>query len=92
MIRAADQGVLVSVSVVPGARSDGIIGEHGGRVKVRVSAPPERGKANEAVVALLVVATGASSGRVVAGHAHRFKSILLEGVDVESVKGSLDAP
>jgi uncharacterized protein (TIGR00251 family) len=41
------------VRVKPSARKNGIVGTHGGALKVSVNAPPERGKANDAVVALL---------------------------------------
>ncbi len=90
MIRASEDGVVVAVAVVPGARREGIVGPHGSRIKVRVSAPPERGKANEAVVALLVEATGADSGEVVSGHGHRFKVVRLDGIDVAQANRALD--
>lgn len=91
MIRASEDGVVVAVAVVPGARREAIVGPHGGRIKVRVSAPPERGKANEAVVDLLVRATGADSGEVISGHGHRFKSVRLHGIEPEEANRALDA-
>lgn len=39
--------------VRPGGKKNAILGEHGGALRVSVSAPPERGKANRTVVALL---------------------------------------
>ena len=44
---------LVAVKVVPGASRTRVVGEHGDRLKVRVTAPPERGRANEELEALL---------------------------------------
>jgi hypothetical protein len=42
--------------VRPGGKKSAILGEHGGALRVGVTAPPERGKANRAVIALLAEA------------------------------------
>lgn len=43
----------IKVKIVPGASNSGIIGWLGDTLKVRISAPPEKGKANAAIVALI---------------------------------------
>lgn len=65
--------------VSPGARSDRILGVHGGALKISVSAPPERGKANRAVVDLLATVLGLprSAVRIVAGESSRDKVALV---------------
>jgi uncharacterized protein (TIGR00251 family) len=47
------QGYLVRVHVVPGARQTVVAGLHGDRLKVKVASPPEKGKANEELLAFL---------------------------------------
>lgn len=47
------QNVLVRVKAVPGASRSEIVGPLGEHLKVRVTAPPENGKANEELVELL---------------------------------------
>ena len=50
---------------------------------MRVSAPPEDGRANDAVVRLLAETLGVQRTQVelVSGHASREKMVLLEGVE-----------
>jgi uncharacterized protein (TIGR00251 family) len=43
----------IQVKAVPGAKRDEISGPLGDRLKIRVSQPPEGGRANEAIRALL---------------------------------------
>src|SRR5689334_9809378 len=42
--------ILLPVRAQPGAKRTGVIGEHGGRLKVAVTAIAEKGKANEALL------------------------------------------
>lgn len=53
-----DGAVLIAVKAVPGARRDQLAGPLGDRLKVRVSAPPEGGKANKAIAKLLAGVLG----------------------------------
>ena len=59
----------LAIKVVPGSSRDRIAGWVGDELKVRVTAPPERGKANAAVERLLASALGIPRGsaRVVSG-------------------------
>lgn len=72
----------LDIKVVPGARREQISGLLGKRLKVRVSAPPEGGKANKAVCRLVAKALGikASAVGVIAGKSSAEKTLLVEGV------------
>lgn len=50
------QGYLLKVQVVPGARRTEVVGRHGDRLKVRVAALPEKGRANETLLDFLAEA------------------------------------
>ncbi len=77
--------------VVPGAGSTEIVGRNGEAWKVRVAAPPERGKANEAVVRLLARALKLPERSVtfVSGHGGRDKMIELAGIDPAEIASRL---
>jgi uncharacterized protein (TIGR00251 family) len=79
--------------VVPGSASSGIVGRHGEGWKVRVAAPPERGKANEAVVRLLARTLGlpARSVTLVSGHGGRDKMVEVAGIDPAETESRLSS-
>jgi hypothetical protein len=69
--------------VSPGARKTELVGRHGDAWKVRVSAPPENGRANDAVLKLLAERVGLPRRAVslVSGHSGREKVIQVDGLD-----------
>ena len=81
----AQDGVRIALRVQPRARRNQVDGvaamPDGVALKVAVTAPPEDGKANAAVIALLAKAWGQpkSAFTVVAGAADRRKIIHLQG-------------
>ena len=68
--------------VVPGAGRAGVVGRHGEGWKVRVTAPPERGRANDAVLDLLAtsLALPRASVSLVSGHGGRDKIVEVAGI------------
>jgi hypothetical protein len=58
--QATCQGYVLLVHVAPGASRTEVVGLHGDRLKVRVAAPPEKGAANEELVAFLAKRLGLS--------------------------------
>jgi len=85
------EGCRLRLRVSPGASRDAIVGPHGGALKVTVGAAPERGKANEAVAALLAAALAIppSRIRVSAGHASRSKTLIVAGLSADQVRERL---
>jgi uncharacterized protein (TIGR00251 family) len=68
--------------VSPGARRTEIVGRHGDGWKVRVAAPPEDGRANDAVLALLSkrLDVPLRSLEIVSGHSAREKVVRMSGI------------
>ncbi len=71
---------LLKVKVVPGASRDAVVGPLGDALKVRVAAPPEGGKANQAVIRLLAAHFGVSPKqvRIVAGRTSALKTVEID--------------
>ena len=81
----------VRVRVSPGARRGGVAGRVGEVWKLRVTAPAEGGRANEAVVRLLAdtMDVPRRSVLLVSGHTARDKVVQLEGLEAAEVERRL---
>ncbi|MGD8452251.1 MAG: DUF167 domain-containing protein [Phycisphaerae bacterium] len=84
-------GVEFHVKVVPGASRTRVMGLWGTALKVAVAAPPEGGKANAAVVALLAKTLEVSRGavRIVSGQTQPRKRVSVAGLTAEAVRERL---
>jgi uncharacterized protein (TIGR00251 family) len=87
----SDGTVVLRLLVQPGARRTGIVGRHGGAVKVAVQAPADQGKANEAVLRLVAESLGVGRADVelVAGGTSRTKRVAVRGADATEVRRRL---
>lgn len=76
------EGSLLAVRAQPGARKNAVLGEHGGALKVAVTAPPEDGRANEALTELLREWLGLKRSQVelAGGATNRNKQFLIRGL------------
>ena len=83
----------LTLRVSPGATRAAVVGRHGTAWKVRVAAPPEGGRANDAVVRLLADAVGvpARDVEIVSGHAAREKVVALAGIGRDEAERRLAA-
>jgi uncharacterized protein len=91
-IQATATGVRLSIRVQPRAASNQIVGAHGDALKVRLTAPPVDGAANEALVSFLSGAFGIPPRDVtiVAGSSSRSKIVELTGVTEDRVRRFVD--
>jgi uncharacterized protein (TIGR00251 family) len=77
--------------VAPGASRAGVVGRHGDAWKLRVAAPPEGGRANDAVIRLLAdtLAVPRASVTLVSGHGARDKIVELTGLEPGQIERRL---
>ena len=82
----------LKVHVTPGARQEEIAGWHGGSLRVKVRARPEKGRANQAVLRLLARRLGLAPANlsIVRGAASRDKLVEVEGLGEEELRARLD--
>jgi len=90
-IEAVDGGVAVRLQVQPGAGRSEVVGRHGDAIKVRVGAPPERGRANEACAELLARLLEVAPGAVelTSGATSRAKRFVVRGVELDVARRAL---
>ncbi len=86
-----ENAVLLPVKVVPGASRTQSLGEWDGRAKMAVAAPPEKGKANKALIAFLadLLTVRKSDVTVMAGHTSAVKTIRIDRVTADTVRAAL---
>jgi uncharacterized protein len=83
----------VEVTVSPGAARSELVGRHGEGWRARIAAPPEHGRANRELVALLAetLEVGRDAITVVAGRTGRRKLVEVERLSAAEIDRRLEA-
>jgi|SRR5437660_12797547 len=86
------QGCILAVRAQPGARKNALAGEHGGALKIKVTAPPQDGRANKALVEILCKTFNVKRSQVelVAGETSRDKRFLIRGLSKAALESQLN--
>ncbi len=73
--------------VQPDASRNEVVGFTGGVLRVRIAAPPVRGKANKELIAFLSQMLGVSKGAltIIQGHTSKNKVIAIDGLSQEEI-------
>ncbi|HEX2849411.1 MAG TPA: DUF167 domain-containing protein, partial [Acidimicrobiales bacterium] len=83
---SSDGVPVLRVHVLPGAGRTAVVGRHGDALKVRVAAPPEKGKANDACTVLLasLFDVPAADVELTGGASSRSKRFRVTGLDEQT--------
>jgi uncharacterized protein (TIGR00251 family) len=90
-LREEAGGVVLELLIQPRASRTRVVGEHDGRLKLQLAAPPVDGEANEALVAFLAGALGVRKGDVTIarGESGRRKTVRVAGAAAAAVAAAL---
>ena len=86
-------GTILPVHAHPGARRNGILGERAGALRVAVTMPPEKGKANAAIASLLAEVLGCRPSQIalLSGETARHKRFLVAGLTPDELRSRIAA-
>jgi uncharacterized protein (TIGR00251 family) len=81
------RGTRLTLRIQPRASQDQVVGRHGGSIRIRLTAPPVDGAANDALIRFLADQLRVARGAValVRGHTGREKTVDVEGLPPEEV-------
>ena len=93
-LESHSDGVVLPVRAQPGARRNEVRCVQAGALKVCVTASPEKGKANKAMIELLAKSLGLKKSQIelISGETSHQKRFLLRGITGEEVLARLDLP
>jgi uncharacterized protein len=82
------EGATLALRVQPKAKRNAVLGARDGALRVSVTAPPEDGRANDAVLALLREELGLTRSQLtlLSGQTNRNKVVLVRGVTPEQLE------
>ena len=91
-LRADGEDVILSLHIQPGAKKTEVAGLYGDTLKIRLSAPPVDGKANEALVAFIAekVGAGRTAVELISGQASRSKRVRIAAATADAVRAALE--
>lgn len=92
-IEARAEGVLLPVKAQPGARRNGLTGEHAGQLKVSVTQAPEKGKANTAIIEVLAAELDLKRVQIslVSGETSAQKKFLITAITSDELQRRISA-
>jgi uncharacterized protein (TIGR00251 family) len=90
-LSTAGSGIQIAVLAQPRASRSRLVGEHDGRLKVQLAAPPVEGEANAALIELFAKLFGVPRRQVLlaSGETGRRKLVRVEGIGLEQAQAIL---
>ena len=92
VIREVDGGVVFAVKIVPGSSRTSICGLLDGMLKIKVSAAPQRGKANQCLLEFLAkqLAVKKNAVSIISGQTNPIKQVQALGISADALLKKLN--
>lgn len=92
-IKVSDTDIRFGVHVTPGAKRNLAAGAHDQSLRVSVTAPPDKGKANDLVVEVLAKALGVkrSQCEILSGHTSRRKVVRIQATNHSEIIAKIES-
>lgn len=87
MWKITEKGILIPVKISPKASKNAIVGWENNELKLRIAAIPEKGSANQELIAFLAKELHISKSQIqlVSGEASRHKVICISGIAQDQI-------
>jgi len=91
-IREVDRGVIFAAKIVPCSSKTAVCGLLDGMIKFKVSALPQKGKANQSLIELLAKQLGVkrNSVSIISGLTSPVKHVQVQGISAETLLKKLN--
>ena len=92
VIQEVNDGVVFKVKAVPGSSRTAVAGLLDGMLKVKIAAPPEKGKANECLIEFMAKELGVKKNAVsiVTGQTNPIKQVQVTGMSGQTLLKKLE--
>jgi hypothetical protein len=92
MIQEVNGGVVFVAKIVPGSSRTGVCGLLNGMLKIKISAAPEKGKANQALVGFLAkkLSVKKNAVSIISGQTNPVKQVQVLGISTETLLKKLN--
>jgi uncharacterized protein (TIGR00251 family) len=90
-IQKKEESVILGVKVIPGGSRTALAGEYDGMVRIKLSAAPEKGKANQCLIEYIGKLLGIKKSRIsiISGATKPVKKIQILDISVKEVRDGL---
>ncbi|MFV8256518.1 DUF167 domain-containing protein [Bdellovibrio bacteriovorus] len=94
MIEATKGGARLHLFIQPKSSKNEVVGPHNGEIKIKLTAPPVDGKANECLIEFLsdLFDIPKRDVHLIKGETGRHKVVELTGLDAEKIREALRLP
>lgn len=90
-IQECDKGLIFTVKIIPASSRTTVSGLLDGMLKIKLSSPPQKGKANKSLIELLASQLSIKNKniKILSGLANEIKNIHILGISADTLKYKL---